>query len=173
MDYIASFAIGVVAGVLSCLAAEFGIIRHIDARRANKSDYSGKWRQRIYEDNDFEYAGEVIKEDVYNLQCYESNRFFTNKYINGMNINIRGTIEREVPPNQQRKWRFIGYIADDVITILYEPINKRQKSRGCIYLKKVRDEISANDFFRGYYLEQHDDKGNIDKIPLTLTKEEG
>ena len=167
IEYIITFVIGVIV----TLFTEYFITRRVDSKNERKSDYTGYGRQRIFLPNDIECKGECIKEDIYNLKHYETNGRQRNRRIHGMNVNLHGEIFRVRPKSQQREWRFIGYLADEVMTILYEPKSKRKKSRGCIYLKKIRDESTGNDFFRGFYLEEHRD-GSIDKTPLTLTKEE-
>ncbi len=126
--------------------------------KMSKSEYTGKWEQLIYENEDEQYTGSVIKRDIYEIK--HTKIFYTGKLV----INISGTIRRVAPAEQQhRRWDCIGYLDGEVLTILYQS-KELQKSRGCIYLRLFKDFE-----FRGYYLEEHKD-GTIDKTPLIMRK---
>lgn len=126
--------------------------------KSRNSAYNGTWEQLIYENNDVNCQGEIIKRDLYEIKHIRSKR--TDKLV----INMTGTIKRVYPIEQSaRIWDFFGYLDGDVLTIMYQS-QEGQKSRGCIYLKLAPDFL-----FHGYYLEEHID-GTIDKTPLILKK---
>lgn len=155
------FITGIIAGVIATFIATFIVFvikKAIESAKMKHSEYTGQWDQLIYKNEDVLYEGEVIKRDRYNISHIKL--LYSGKLI----INIKGTIQRKFPLEQNhRRWDCIGYLDGDVLTILYQS-DEAQKSRGCIYLRL------ENDFeFRGYYLEEHRD-GMIDKTPVILKK---
>lgn len=126
--------------------------------RIRRSKYTGKWDQLIYLQGDDTYQGGVVKQDQYEIKHMKL------RYSGHLVINIRGTIRRVSPPDQaHRRWDCIGYLDGDILTILYQSM-EGQKSRGCIYLRLIKDFE-----FRGYYLEEHKDS-TIDKVPVIIKK---
>ncbi len=152
---------GVMAGILAtCIVGIVGFWgkKIFEIIRIRKSEYTGKWEQLIYANEDELYTGSVVKRDIYEIK--HTKMLYTGKLV----MNIRGTIHRVAPVEQQhRKWDCIGYLDGDILTILYQS-KEAQKSRGCIYLRLFKDFE-----FRGYYLEEHRD-GTIDKTPLIIRK---
>lgn len=133
------------------------LIKYIYQNRGiRSSNYTGWWEQRIYKIGDDSCTGDVIKTDYYLLKHSK------NKYSGNLVINIEGTIRR-MEPTTGRAWNTSGYLADEVLTLLYRAY-EGQKSRGCIYVK-----MKSNDDYQGFYLEEHQD-GKIDKIPLIIRK---
>jgi len=126
--------------------------------KSRKSEYTGKWNQFIYKQDDDNYQGEVIKQDQYDIK--HAKVMYSGKLV----ANIHGTIQRVSPAVQaHRRWDCIGYLDGDVLTILYQSM-EAQKSRGCIYLR-----LTGDFEFRGFYLEEHKD-GTIDKTPVIIKK---
>ena len=127
-----------------------------------RSGYTGKWEQLIY-DPLKPYEGEPEKIDIYRM------KHFRYKYSGKLRKNIKGSIVGVFPKDRKkRKWKFYGYLDGNILTIIYQS-KSGQKSRGCIYLRFVRD--NNEEFFKGYYLEEHDGPENIiDKTPLILRK---
>ena len=125
-------------------------------RDIRSSRYTGWWEQYIYETGDDNCEGKVAKIDYYLLKHSK------NKYSGDLVINIEGTIRRK-KPKEGRSWNVSGYLADDILTLLYRA-HEGQKSRGCIYAK-----MKINDDYQGFYLEEHQD-GRIDKTPLIIRK---
>lgn len=125
-------------------------------RGIRSSIYTGWWEQCIYEVGDDDCKGKLLKVDYYLLKHSKS------KYSGDLVINIEGTIRRR-KPKEGRTWNVSGYLADNILTLLYRA-HEGQKSRGCIYAK-----MKSNDDFQGFYLEEHQD-GKIDKTPLIIRK---
>lgn len=125
-------------------------------RGIHSSIYTGWWEQCIYKIGDNNCTGDVVKIDYYLLKHSK------NKYSGNLVINIEGTIRRK-EPETGRSWNVSGYLADEVLTLLYRA-HEGQKSRGCIYVK-----MKSNDDYQGFYLEEHQD-GKIDKTPLIIRK---
>ena len=152
---------GIIVGIISSgivvVMGWFGKT-YLGYLRIKKSEYTGKWDQFIYAQDDDMYQGEVLKRDQYEIKHSKV------KYTGNLVTNLCGTIQRVFPLEQtHRHWDFIGYLDGEVLTILYQAM-EGQKSRGCIYLRLYRDFE-----FRGFYLEEHKD-GNIDKTPVIIKK---
>ena len=154
--------VGIVTGVVSSLIvaiAGAALTRIYWCLKIRKSEYSGIWRQEIYENND--YSGRPIKVDEYEIKHKKL------LYSGKLTVNITGKIHRKEPANEDHRWwDFVGYLDGDILTILYQSI-EGQKSRGCIYVKLSHQ--NGQDDFRGFYLEEHID-GKVDKTPLIIKK---
>lgn len=146
--------VGLVSSVIFQLIILF-ISSIINKFKVGISKFSGEWEQLIFSNNSYE--GDPIKKDVYKLKHTKI------RYSGELSINMKGSIIRTFPINDNKKWKFIGYLDGDILTILYQS-EEGQKSRGCIYVKLYKDYE-----FRGYYLEEHRD-GKIDKTPLIIRK---
>jgi hypothetical protein len=161
MKWITANANGIVIGILTGIIV--AIIAYcfkniISYWKSRNSAYNGTWEQLIYENDDVNYQGEIIKRDIYQI------KHIRYKHTEKLVVNMTGTIKRVYPIVQNaRIWDFFGYLDGDVLTVIYQS-QEGQKSRGCIYLKLVSDLK-----FQGYYLEEHRD-GMIDKTPLILKK---
>lgn len=145
--FITSSVIAIISFLIKYIYQNHGI---------RSSIYTGWWEQCIYKIGDNNCSGDVIKTDYYLLKHSK------NKYSGSLVINIEGIIRR-MEPTTGRTWNVSGYLADEVLTLLYRA-HEGQKSRGCIYVK-----MKSNDDYQGYYLEEHQD-GKIDKIPLIIRK---
>lgn len=146
-------------GFISSGAIAFAgfLIKYIYKNRGIRSSiYTGWWEQCIYEIGDDNCKGNVVKTDFYLLKHSK------NKYSGSLVINIEGTIRRK-EPTTGRSWNASGYLADEVLTLLYRA-HEGQKSRGCIYVK-----MKSSDDYQGFYLEEHQD-GMIDKTPFIIRK---
>lgn len=155
-----AFIIGIITGIIAgFLVALIGFLikKLIEIFTISPSDYSGRWQQLIYSNDDTDYSGSPIKVDLYDLTYKKTKN--PERLVN----NVSGTITR-IRPKQNRKWDFTGYLYGDVLTILYQSAKDTQKSRGCIYVRHKQDNE-----FRGYYLEEHED-GTIDKTPVIIKK---
>lgn len=159
LKFIGDFIYANAGGFISSGAITFTgfLIKYIHENRGVRSSiYTGWWEQCIYEIGDNNCEGNVVKTDYYLLKHSK------NKYSGKLVINIEGTIRRK-NPSTGRAWNVSGYLADEVLTLLYRA-HEGQKSRGCIYVK-----MKSNDDYQGFYLEEHQD-GMIDKIPLIIRK---
>lgn len=141
---------GIILGIPHCVSK---VWKHLKMRR---SAFTGWWEQLIYDKDDEQCTGTPVKTDYYYL------RHVKNKYTGDLVINMEGEIWRRLP-YEGRVWNVCGYLADDVLTLLYRA-REGMKSRGCIYVK-----MQSNDEFKGFYLEEHED-GKIDKTPLIIKR---
>lgn len=154
-DFISNNAGGFVSS--GVIAFTGFLIKYVYRNRGIRSSiYTCWWEQCIYDIDDDDCKGKIQKTDYYLLKHSK------NKYSEDLVINIEGTIRRKAPTTG-RSWNVSGYLADEVLTLLYRAY-PGQKSRGCIYVK-----MKSNDDFQGFYLEEHAD-GKIDKTPLILRK---
>ncbi len=154
-DFISANAGGFISSGVIAFAGF--LIKYIYQNRGIYSSiHTGWWEQCIYKIGDNSCTGDVVKTDYYLLKHSK------NKYSGNLVINIEGTIRRK-EPTTGRAWNVSGYLADEVLTLLYRAY-EGQKSRGCIYVK-----MKSNDDYQGFYLEEHQD-GKIDKTPLIIRK---
>lgn len=149
---------GIIVGLIPAIILGVpGFIKKIwNNLKMRHSVYTGWWEQLIYEKGDDACNGQPIKTDYYYLKHVK------NKYSGSLVINMEGRIWRKEPV-EGRTWNVCGYLADDILTLLYRA-SEGMKSRGCIYVK-----MQINDEFKGFYLEEHQD-GRIDKTPLIIRK---
>lgn len=159
VDLVGDFISANLGGFISSSVIAFGgfLIKYIYQNQGVRSSiYTGWWEQHIYKIGDDNCSGKVVKTDYYLLKHSK------NKYSGSLVINIEGIIRR-MEPRTGRAWNVSGYLADEVLTLLYRA-HEGQKSRGCIYVR-----MKSNDDYQGYYLEEHQD-GKVDKTPLIIRK---
>lgn len=164
IGYIIALLIGILGSFIVTFAYD-KMTHYKQSKKIGDSKYSGAWIQEIYDVDDKNCEGKPLKIDEYDMMHI---RMIADDRLN---INVTGTIQR-LEPTAGRKWDFKGYLYDGVLTILYQSVDSADVSRGCIFLRKTReaDGLEENQMFKGYYLADHRNTGNIEMIPLILRR---
>ena len=136
-----NLAVGLIVGLIPMILTSFikFSIYCWKNFKVRKSPFTGWWEQFIYEDDDEQCKGKVIKNDYYYLKHVK------NKYPGNLVINMEGKIRRKLP-KVGKAWNVCGYYEGEILILLYRA-HEGMRSRGCIYVK-----MQSNDDFRGFYL---------------------
>jgi len=137
-EIVIAVIIGIITGVISSKITDI-----LKNRKYMHSDFSGVWRDEIFEKN----SKRIVKRDIFEL---------THNKDTGK---ISGYFKRYAPEDDKREWHLSGGVHERDLVFAYWATSKVSESKGCAFVS-----VKEKDFLAGEYFKEKDNK----HIPVKL-----